>query len=618
MKEALIPVAEALSRVLAAADEPLSEEWVALEEAFGRTLSRDLVAARTQPPFANSAMDGYALRAADVKEPPASLKLIGESAAGRAFAGAVGAGEAVRIFTGAPIPEGADTIVIQEDVRREGERIVIAVSAKPGDNIRVAGLDFAAGETLLSAGTRLGPRAVALAAAANHRSLPVRRRPRVAILATGDELVAPGEPLGPSQIVASNNFFIAGLVEANGGIPIDLGIAIDQPSALAAKILAARDAEADVLVTLGGASVGDYDLVQKALVDAGMQLGFWRIAMRPGKPLMHGRLGAMRVLGLPGNPTSSAVCGVLFLRPLLRALLGDASAGADPSEPARLAAPLPANGIRQDYMRATLARDDDGRWLAAPLPDQELLAREDDGAGGGADRAAARGAGGAGRRGLPGDQVGADGGVAPRPLVATHGQQSIRRPPIRRPRSRSQSARARVLTRIIGRSTTAALSERGYVSAGPDVPRPPSFIASFSKSRLFCSKLFQTFLWSFCGISMGYKAPKPKESVSKFFGAADASAWPLWAVPDAVRWPRCARQSAGTGPKTRSAALLTNVISRSCAPSWSLLTMSTTAPYLSSRSRTLSRGLIALSFPLSTPRAASRSAGSSRAICTRA
>ena len=371
MKEALISVAEALSRVLAAADEPLSEEWVALEEAFGRTLSRDLIAARTQPPFANSAMDGYALQVADVKEPPATLKLIGESAAGRAFAGAVGAGEAVRIFTGAPIPEGADTIVIQEDARREGEHIVIGVSAKPGDNIRVAGLDFDADETLLSAGMRLGPRAVALAAAANHRSLPVRRRPRVAILATGDELVAPGEPLGPSQIVASNNFFIAGLVQANGGIPIDLGIAIDEPSALATKFIAARAAEADVLVTLGGASVGDYDLVQKALVDAGMQLGFWRIAMRPGKPLMHGRLGAMRVLGLPGNPTSSAVCGVLFLRPLLRALLGDASAGADPSEPARLAAPLPANGIRQDYMRATLARDDDGRWLAAPLPDQD-------------------------------------------------------------------------------------------------------------------------------------------------------------------------------------------------------------------------------------------------------
>jgi molybdopterin molybdotransferase len=350
----------------------LPEEWVSLAEAFGRTLSRDLVAARTQPPFANSAMDGYAVRASDVAGAPVSLQLIGESAAGRAFAGAIGAGEAVRIFTGAPIPEGADTIVIQEDTQREGgERVVVGVPARPGDNIRTAGLDFAAGETLLTAGTRLGPRAVALAAAANHRSLPVRRRPRVAILATGDELVAPGEPLGPSQIVASNNFFIAGLVEANGGIPFDLGIAIDEPSALAAKISVACDAEVDVLVTLGGASVGDYDLVQKALVDAGMQLGFWRIAMRPGKPLMHGRLGAMRVLGLPGNPTSSAVCGALFLRPLLRALLGDASAGADPGEPARLAAPLPANGVRQDYMRATLARDGAGGWLAAALPDQD-------------------------------------------------------------------------------------------------------------------------------------------------------------------------------------------------------------------------------------------------------
>jgi molybdopterin molybdotransferase len=371
MKEALIPVAEALARVLASANQPLSEEWVSLAEAFGRTLSRDLVAARTQPPFANSAMDGYALRASDVAKPPASLQLTGESAAGHPFAGAIGAGEAVRIFTGAPIPEGADTVVIQEDTRREGERVAVEVTARPGDNIRTAGLDFAAGETLMTAGTRLGPRTVALAAAANHRSLPVRRRPRVAILATGDELVAPGDPLGPSQIVASNNFFIAGLVAANGGIPLDLGIAIDQPSALAAKISAARDAEADVLVTLGGASVGDYDLVQKALVDAGMQLGFWRIAMRPGKPLMYGRLGPMNVLGLPGNPTSSAVCGVLFLRPLLRALLGDASAGADPSEPARLAAPLPANGVRQDYMRATLARDGAGAWLAVALPDQD-------------------------------------------------------------------------------------------------------------------------------------------------------------------------------------------------------------------------------------------------------
>jgi len=371
MKEALMPVADALARVLASAKEPLPEEWVPLDGASGRTLSRDLVALRTQPPFANSAMDGYAVRAADVVAPPVGLKLIGESAAGRAFAGAVGRGETVRIFTGAPIPRGADAIVVQEEARREADAVVVAVAPPPGDNIRIAGLDFAAGERLLSAGTRLGPRSVALAAAANHRELPVRRRPRVAILATGDELVAPGEPIGPAQIVASNNFCIAGLVEAYGGVPIDLGIALDTPSALAAKIGEARAAAADVLVTLGGASVGEYDLVQKALVDGGMELGFWRIAMRPGKPLMHGRLGAMRVLGLPGNPTSSAVCGVLFLRPLTRALLGDPSAGADPSEPARLAAPLPANGVREDYMRATLARGEDGGWLAAALPDQD-------------------------------------------------------------------------------------------------------------------------------------------------------------------------------------------------------------------------------------------------------
>ena len=382
MKEPLITVAEALARVLTSASQPLDEEEVSLLSAFGRTLARDVVAARTQPPFANSAMDGYALRAADAARAPATLKLIGESAAGRAFEGVVGAGEAVRIFTGAPIPRGADAIVIQEDTRREGDRVVVATAAAPNDNVRVAGLDFADGEALMSAGTQLTARDIALAAAGHHPTVWARRRPRVAVLATGDELVMPGEALGPSQIVASNNFFIAGLVEAAGGTPIDLGIAIDDPAALADKIRAAREAQADVLVTLGGASVGDYDLVQKALTDAGMELGFWRIAMRPGKPLMHGRIGEMRVLGLPGNPTSSAVCGVLFLRPLLRALLGDSTAGADPGEPARLAVPLRANGPRQDYMRATLSRAPEGGWLAAPLPDQDsslvkLLARAD-------------------------------------------------------------------------------------------------------------------------------------------------------------------------------------------------------------------------------------------------
>ena len=236
-----------------------------------------------------------------------------------------------------------------------------------------------------------------------------------------------------------------------------------------------------MLVTLGGASVGDYDLVQKALVDAGMQLGFWRIAMRPGKPLMHGRLGAMRVLGLPGNPTSSAVCGVLFLRPLLRALLGDPAAGADPSEPARLAAALPANGLRQDYMRATLTRDDDGALAGDAAARPGLLAREDAGAGRGVDRAAARGAGGAGRRGLPGDQVGADGGVAPRPLVATYDQQSIPGSPI------PQAALAFAVSASEGpHSDNWALydSRAQRARLQPRRPRRPA------PSKLYC-KLFQ-------------------------------------------------------------------------------------------------------------------------------
>ncbi len=371
MSGGLISVAEALERVLASAREPSDEESVALGDALGRTLARDVRALRAQPPFANAAMDGYAMRAADAVPAPARLQVIGESAAGRAFSGRVAAGEAVRIFTGAPMPEGADAVVVQEEARREGASVTIQAGVSPGENVRTPGFDFEEGEAMLAAGRRLTPRDIALAAAANHPTLSVRRRPRVAILATGDELVAPGAARGPAQIVASNNFAVAGIVVAAGGEPIDLGIAVDDQSALALSLAAAREAKADVLVTLGGASVGDYDLVQKALVDAGMELGFWRIAMRPGKPLIHGRLGAMRVLGLPGNPTSSTVCALLFLRPLLRALVGDPQAGADPSEPARLAVGLAANGPRQDYMRATLTRGGDGVFLASPVPSQD-------------------------------------------------------------------------------------------------------------------------------------------------------------------------------------------------------------------------------------------------------
>jgi len=353
----LISVEEALSRVLNSADGPLGEERVALERAFGRTLAREVAALRTQPPFINSAMDGYAVRAADAANPGAHLRVIGESAAGRAFDGEVGPGEAVRIFTGAPTPAGADAVVVQEEAKREGERVTLASAAAVGENLRPEGLDFREGERLILAGRRLTARDVALAAAANHVELFVHRRARVAILATGDELVAPGGMLRPSQIVASNNFAVAGIVEACGAIPIDLGIARDTIASLDAAIRATLDGKADVLVTLGGASVGDHDLVQKALVGAGMTLGFWRIAMRPGKPLMHGRLGDLRVLGLPGNPTSSTVCAILFLAPLLSALHGEPDPGRDPTRPARLAKDMSSNGPRQDYARAALARD---------------------------------------------------------------------------------------------------------------------------------------------------------------------------------------------------------------------------------------------------------------------
>jgi len=367
----LMPVEEALERVLASVAAPTEREAVALAEAYGRTLASDVVSRRVQPPFANSAMDGYALRAANAARAPARLTVVGESAAGRPFDGRLGPGEAARIFTGAPLPEGADAVAMQENARREGETVILITPVAPGDHVRAPGGDFAAGEIVLRAGRRLSARDVALAAAANHPTLNVRRRPRVAILASGDELIAPGAALGPAQIVSSNTFAVAGIVLAAGGAPIDLGIAADDPKALAKCLAQAVAERADALVTLGGASVGDHDLMQQALVDAGMELGFWRVGMRPGKPLIHGRLGATIVLGLPRNPTSSTLCALLFLRPLVRALLGDPEAGADPSEPARLAVALPANGPRRNYARATLARDVGGLDLATPITSQD-------------------------------------------------------------------------------------------------------------------------------------------------------------------------------------------------------------------------------------------------------
>jgi molybdopterin molybdotransferase len=379
---ALLSVEQALALVLAAGRPLLPMQSVPIAQALGRTLACDLSALRIQPPFPASAMDGYGVRGADVAAAGARLSVIGTAAAGHGFAGQLLPGQAVRIFTGAPVPAGADTIVMQEDTERQGDTVVVLKPARQGAFVRPAGLDFSEGDMLLAAGRRLDPRAVALAAAMGHAQAPVRKRPLVAILATGDELVRPGEAAGPDQIIASNSLAVAGMAQDAGAQALDLGIAGDRFEALEHGITQAEAAGADVLVTLGGASVGDHDLVQSALTRRGMSLGFWRIAMRPGKPLIFGRLGAMVILGLPGNPVSSIVCATLFLRPLLRALVGDPEAGADMSAPAVLAVDLPANDARQDYLRATLHETPHGVPLATPMPLQDssmlsLLAQAD-------------------------------------------------------------------------------------------------------------------------------------------------------------------------------------------------------------------------------------------------
>lgn len=368
-KMPLLSVEKALLAILAEARGPLGVEDCALIHAFGRTLAKDVFALRTQPPRPLSSMDGYALRAVDSTE--ATLRLIGESAAGRGFAGEVGRGECVRIFTGAPIPAGADSVLMQEYSLRDGDSVKAITPVTPGQNIRATGLDFSEGERILEKGCRLTPADIALAASANHPTLSLARRPRVAVLATGDELVTPGSACGPDQIVASNNFAVIGMIEAAGGHAIDLGLAADNFSALESSVALARAENADVLVTIGGASVGDHDLVRCALTKEGMKLGFWRVSMKPGKPLIHGHLGPMTILGLPGNPVSAVVCGELFLKPLIRALCGDPSAGVDRSELVLAGAPLEPTGERQEFLRATLTNDDSGRSIATAQDNQD-------------------------------------------------------------------------------------------------------------------------------------------------------------------------------------------------------------------------------------------------------
>jgi molybdopterin molybdotransferase len=366
---ALMPVAEALARVLAEA-EPLPAEPAPLTEACGRVLAADVAALRTQPPADVSAMDGYAVRAADVAKVPVDLKLVGEVAAGHPFEGTVGVGEAARIFTGGVLPPGTDTIVIQENAERVGDTVVIAATSGKGKHVRAKGLDFQRGAALLAKGRRLTDRDLALAAAMNHPTVPVHRRPKVAVLATGDELVMPGATPGFGEIVYSNGYATMALARREGCEVTDLGIAPDRLPETVAAVRRARDVGADILVTSGGASVGDYDLVQKALAAERLALSFWKVALRPGRPMMHGRLGAMHVLGLPGNPVSSYVCAVLFLVPLLRRLAGRADV-ATAIDAARLGCDLPANDERADYLRATLAPGPDGVPVATPAPVQD-------------------------------------------------------------------------------------------------------------------------------------------------------------------------------------------------------------------------------------------------------
>jgi len=368
-KAPLTPVADALAKILSGV-EALPDEMVALDDAHHRVLARDIAAKRTQPPQNMSAMDGYAVRAQDAAAAPTRLRVIGEVAAGRPFDRPVGKGEAVRIFTGGVVPSGADAVVVQEDTARDGDHIVINEAARTGRHIRKAGIDFCEGDVLLRAGARLTERDLSLAAGMNHPALPVRRRPRVAFLATGDELVMPGENPGPGQIILSNGYALRALARAEGAEVIDLGIARDTMEETTAAIRRARELKVDILITTGGASVGDHDVVKDALEAEGVKMAFWRIALRPGKPMMHGRLDGMRVIGVPGNPASSYICSFLFAVPLIRALSGRADVHHE-AEHAMLGSNIVENDRRQDYLRARLTLQDSGPAVATPIDMQD-------------------------------------------------------------------------------------------------------------------------------------------------------------------------------------------------------------------------------------------------------
>jgi len=362
----MIPVEEARTRILATVA-PVPAEIVPLAAAWGRVAAAPVVARLTQPPHDVSAMDGYALRAAD-GAPGAVLRVVGSAPAGHPWDGVLGAGEALRLFTGSVMPKGADSVLLQEDAARDGDAVAVREAVQTGRHVRRAGQDFAAGDVLISAGKRLNARDIGLIAAGNHPWVSVHRRPRVAILATGDEIALPGDPIPPGGIVSSNSHALAALVQACGGEAVVLPIALDDRAAL----MAAADAVhgMDLLLTSGGASVGEHDLVQEALGARGLVVDFWQIAMRPGKPLMHGRLGDVAMIGLPGNPVSSLVCAILFVVPALARLAG-LPAGPPPTVQAKLGAPLAANDKRADHLRASLAQDGNGALVATAFARQD-------------------------------------------------------------------------------------------------------------------------------------------------------------------------------------------------------------------------------------------------------
>jgi molybdopterin molybdotransferase len=363
----MLTVRDAHARVIAAFD-ALPAEMVSVADAAGRVLAQPPKARLTQPPADLSAMDGYAVRVEDVPAVPITLKLVGQAPAGGSYDHALKPGETVRIFTGGPLPMGADAIVIQEDTKAEGEKITILDAPRLGRHVRKAGLDFAAGDQPFEAGRILSARDVALAAAMNLPWLSVHRKPRVAILSTGDELVMPGEPVGRNQIVSSSGIAVAALVRAWGGEPTLFDIARDDARLIQERISAG--AQHDLLITLGGASVGDHDLVQAALKDQGFAMDFWRIAMRPGKPLMFAARDRARVLGLPGNPVSTMVCALMFMKPAIDRMRGQ-SGDLVRTRPARLVVDLKANDTREDYVRSRLGRGADGGLTVEPHPVQD-------------------------------------------------------------------------------------------------------------------------------------------------------------------------------------------------------------------------------------------------------